>query len=203
MVVDKSEKTNIFNSKNSFYVKEYEKEIILKNSCRALLRPLTFCDLKKLIPFFESLSKETLFYRYFSTTRNYVERELNRLQKALNQNEIILVAEVIAFRQKQIIAISELVTQRNDRTLAECAITVTDLWQGKTLGPQMLEWTIYIAKERDIECIIGWYNIENRRVSALLKKLGYYYETNRSVNIVFFKLFLQKYLRERSGKNND
>jgi GNAT superfamily N-acetyltransferase len=203
LVVDKSERINIYNTRNLFYLKEDEKEVILKDGCRTLLHPLTYCDLKKLIPFFESLSTETLYYRYLNASRNCVERELNRLQKALDHNEIMLVAEVRAFKQKQIIAISELVAQRNDRTLAECAITVTDLWQGKTLGPQMLEWTVSLAQERGIECIIGWYSLQNRKVSALLQKSGYYYEKNRSVDIIYFKLFLNKYLRERSGKDND
>ncbi|MDD1779078.1 MAG: hypothetical protein LUQ65_13005 [Candidatus Helarchaeota archaeon] len=203
MVVDKEEKINIYNIRNPFYFKGNRKEVILKDGCKAFLHPLTYCDLKQLIPFFESLSNETLFYRYLSASRNCVERELNRLQKALDDNEIILIAEVRAFKQKQIIALSELAAQRNDSTLAECAITVTDLWQGKTLGPQMLEWTVSLAQERGIECIIGWYTVENRKVSALLQKSGYYYETNRSVDVISFKLFLNKCLRERSGKAND
>lgn len=202
MVVDKSDKINIYSTKPPVYLKEYEREVSLKDNCRVLLRPLTYCDFKKLVHFFYSLSKETLYYRYFSVNRNCVEQELNRLVKALDQDEIILVAEFRAFKQKQIIAISELVTQGNDRTLAECAIIVTDLWQGKTLGSQMLEWTVHIAKEKGINCIIGWYSLQNRRVSTLIQKSGYYYKANRSVDIVFFNLFLDRHLGEKNGNDD-
>ncbi|NVM30704.1 MAG: hypothetical protein HWN65_17825 [Candidatus Helarchaeota archaeon] len=203
MVITKSKK--IYNRDfNSFcYHREYEKLIELKDGSQVLLRPLIPCDFNKIAALFDTFSQNTLHLRYFTTSPKIKKTEIRRLLNAICRDELIIVAENLMHDQKPLLAISELYLQNETETMAECAITVTDEWQGKYLGTQMLEWLVQIAEIRGIDTIIGHYITGNLKVLSILRKSGYNYVTDRDKNIMYFKLFLDKWLIESGVRNGN
>ncbi len=181
---------NLF-STQSTYNRTYEKQILLKDGSLVLLRPLTQNDSNKIHILFESFSEETLYLRYFTCSSHYKEKEIRRLFKALDNNELIVVAELLE-GDKPLIGVCELSRQVRNQNTAECAITVADEWHGKSLGVQMLEWLVKIGEERKIKYIVGYFNAGNLAVSSLLRSSGYKYRTICDLNVISFHLFLDK-----------
>lgn len=168
-----------------------EKEIVLKDGTAVLLRPLKRSDWNELRALFESFSNETLYFRYFTCSPQYIERELERISKALDKHELIIVAELLE-TENHLLGICELSRQERTPNVAECAVTVTDEWQGKSLGVQMLEWLVKVGGEQGINCIIGYFNAGNFAVSALIRKSGFKYRTTCNLNCISFQLFLDE-----------
>jgi len=188
VVSDHKSPANLFSTQLT-YNRAYEKKLILKDGDLVFLRPLTWNDLDKIHALFESFSEETLYLRYFTCSAQYKEKEIRRLFKALDNNELILVAELLE-GEKPLIGICELARQKRAPSTAECAITVADEWHGKTLGVQMLEWLVKIGEDRKIKYIIGYFNAGNLAVSSLLRNSGYRYRTTCELNVISFHLFL-------------
>ena len=178
--------------------KENKKLIELDDGNKVIIRPLNGADMRKLVRFYTNLSKETLYYRYFSSASNLISQELKRVKQALQRGALILAAESLDEDQRPIVGISEIL-QCGTLDSAECAVIVTETWQGKHLGWQMLEWLIYLAKEKGINRIMGYYIASNQKVNSMLQKAGYKYKTDRHLNVTCFTLFLNLPLKTEDG----
>ena len=189
MVVVDRKSPRGFGSPGPLYRREYERVVELTDGNSVLIRPMTPCDFEKIIDLFKTFSVETLFFRYLNISTEFKKRELRRLLNSLNKGMLILVAELL-HGNKPLIGICELFIQKENKHCAECAITITDKWQGKHLGIQLLKWLIHIARKRDIETIIGYFNTENMKVLSILRRSGFKYTTTRDLNTIAFKLFL-------------
>jgi len=184
--------------RNTFsYHQEYEKRIILKNNSLVLVRPLLPSDFSKLSELFDTFNEDTLHYRYLNNSPFLKANDLKRIFEAIYGDSLILVAEDLMQENRPLLGICELFSRQNEPVIAECAITVSDKWQGKHLGIQMLEWLIFIAQKRGIRTITGSFFIHNPKVASILKKSGYKYEIDHYLNVISFKLFLDKKIQQQ------
>ncbi len=60
-----------------------------------------------------------------------------------------------------------------DGNSCECAVTVSDDWQGKGLGTLLMRHLIDIARERGIRTMVSWDSAENWRMHELARDLGF------------------------------
>ena len=60
-----------------------------------------------------------------------------------------------------------------ERDAAEFAVIVADPWQGKGLGPKLIERVIEIAKENGVRTLSGEVLAENHPMLGLVKKIGF------------------------------
>ncbi|HUX98346.1 MAG TPA: GNAT family N-acetyltransferase [Candidatus Deferrimicrobium sp.] len=172
------------------YHKEYEKSIRLKSGASILVRSLTPCDSRSLSALFTGFSLETLGYRFLTNSKSLIDRHLTRLLNCKFEDGIFLVAENLLQADHPLLALGELFLQKTTPHTAEGAIIVADAWQRKGIGIQLIYWLLFLAKERDITQIIGYYKINNHAVPHLLKKLGYTYQTTHYLDVISFKLYL-------------
>ncbi|MFX1295440.1 MAG: GNAT family N-acetyltransferase [Promethearchaeota archaeon] len=177
---------------NFEYHEEYKNRIKLKDGSLILLRPLKPYDSKKIEALYETFSAQTLHYRHFNVSPYLVDRESKRLLDTLYKGELIIVAVDPMHKERPFRGISELLIKSTDQTIAECSIIISDEWQGKHLGIQMLKWLISIALSKGVKFLIGYFLAENSKVLSILRKSTYKYEIDYSWNVRFFKLFIEK-----------
>jgi acetyltransferase len=60
-----------------------------------------------------------------------------------------------------------------DRSTAEFAVIVADPWQGKGLGPKLVERLIRIAREQGVKLLHGDVLAQNQPMLEMVKRLGF------------------------------
>jgi acetyltransferase len=85
---------------------------------------------------------------------------------------IALVALVGSESNEKMLGVARVILGRNLRE-AEFSVVVSDPWQGKGIGAALMQRCLSIAKERDIQRVIGTVLAENTQMLALGRKLGF------------------------------
>jgi len=137
-------------------------------------------DKDKLVAFYERLSNETIYTRFFSIVR-YFEPYVERI---LNGPAYVIVAE----REDtgEIIAVAEAVPN-SDGTAAEAGIVVLEKYQGRGIGKRIAYALSRVLWERGVRRVVGYILPGNIKAYRLVKKLGgrikSYYESLLYVEI--------------------
>lgn len=122
-------------------------------------------DKERLIRFYERLSAETIYTRFFSIIRYfdpYVERLLS------NRGALVLVAEDAD--SGEIVGIAELLLEKDGR--AEGGIVVLESLQGKGIGKRLAVAFRDVALENGVHLVYGYVMPDNVRALRLVKRLG-------------------------------
>jgi len=166
-----SSKTVAF-SYPAYYVKPW----IMKDSSTVTIRPIRPEDEPMMVKFHGSLSRNTVYLRYFYymklSTRTAQER-LARICLIDAERDIVLVADhkKPQTQEHEIIAVGRLSKLPSSHD-AEFAILVSDRYQAKGLGTEILRRLLRIARKANIERIISQILPENTVMLRINKKLG-------------------------------
>ena len=117
---------------------------------------------------FNSLSRESIYSRFFSHIRSVPDKLLN----VDDDRNIAVIATDATLPEEKMSGIAHLMIN-SDGKEAEAAVLVRDFWQGKGLGTVLLKQLITIAEERGVEALWGIVQIENIHSIALGRKLGF------------------------------
>lgn len=156
----------------SAYPNQYETEIDLPTVGRLCIRPIKPEDAPLLSNLFNSLSPQTIYFRFFTPLKSLPNSMLARFTQLDYDREIALVALQENGTEEKMLGVSRVITA-SDPTRAEFAILVSDVWQGKGIGAELLKRCLLIAKERNIHEVFGVVLAENTTMLALGKKLGF------------------------------
>lgn len=100
---------------------------------------------------------------------------------------VIEVEDGIGKKREKIIGIARFIRDPNDPTCIEVAVVVTDKWQNKGCGSQLLKNLIGIAQQKNIERITGTLLQTNTRILNMLRKSGYKIHFESYQGILSFK----------------
>lgn len=154
------------------YPEELEKLITLKDGRKVLLRPIKPSDATMKQHFFYSLSKDTVYKRYFSQLKAMPIKRIWPYVVIDYENEMVIVASTIEEELESIIAVGSYVKVPGAK-IAELALVVRDDWQNKGLGTVLLNYLIEIGKKKGIEEFTAWVFADNTRMLHIFKKLPY------------------------------
>jgi acetyltransferase len=159
------------------YPTQYVAPWTLKNKRQVLIRPIRPEDEPLLVKFHETLSEETVYYRYFSMLKLSQRIEHERLQRICfidYDREIALVAEYKADAQTdpEILGVGRLSKLRGVNE-AEFALVISDAWHRLGLGAEMLKRLVEVGKKEKIGRIIGHILPENRAMLQICRKAGF------------------------------
>ena len=153
------------------YPAQYIASVTLKNGAQITLRPIRPEDEEMLAAFHATLSDETVRHRYFGqlplATRIAHDR-LARICFADYDREMALVAE----HGREIVGVGRL-NRRHGCDEAEFALVVSDAWQNRGLGAQLLAALIRIGREEKITRIVGTILPENGAMLHLCREAGF------------------------------
>ena len=122
------------------------------------------------IDFVNGCSQQSLWMRFlspFSATPERAQRYCN----VDPEEEFAVIAETIEDGRRKVVGIARLVKiTLNNINEAEFAVIVTDLWQKKTLGYQLSDLSVGLAKTWGVKSVVSETLQENHAIIKVLKR---------------------------------
>lgn len=163
------------------YPAHWEADVVLRDGGTARIRPITPDDADRLVAFYEQVSDESKYYRFFAPYPRLSDRDVRRFTHHDYVDRVGLAATV----RGEIIA-----TVRYDRIddtgrpagsdgpgeaagQAEVAFLVQDAHQGRGLASALLEHVAAVARERGIRRFIAEVLPANNKMIKVFTDAGY------------------------------
>jgi acetyltransferase len=124
------------------------------------------------IEWFQSLSEESIRYRFFQMLKDTPHEVRVRYCNIDYDREVAMVAEIVENGKRKILGVTRLSIE-SDAKHGEMAFIVSDYWQGLGLGTKLVDYTLDIAKEKGIENVYAIMLQDNYRALSLTKKMGF------------------------------
>jgi acetyltransferase len=159
------------------YPSQYIRTLRLPDSNAVTLRPIRPEDEPLLVKFHETLSEESVYYRYFTALKlpqRIAHERLTRICFNDYDREIALVVErdLPRTREREILAVGRLAKVHGVNE-AEFALLVGDRWHNHGLGTELLKSLVDIGRDEKLDRIIGYILPENHAMQHLCKKVGF------------------------------
>ncbi|MDX6352528.1 MAG: hypothetical protein QOF84_7318 [Streptomyces sp.] len=149
------------------YPVHWEADVVLRDGGIAHVRPITPDDAERLVSFYEQVSDESKYYRFFAPYPRLSDRDVKRFTHHDYDDRVGLAATVGG----EFIA-----TVRYDRTeegQAEVAFLVQDAHQGRGVASALMEHIAAVARERGIRRFIAEVLPDNRKMIKVFMDAGY------------------------------
>ncbi|HWL35567.1 MAG TPA: GNAT family N-acetyltransferase [Frankiaceae bacterium] len=139
----------------------------LRDGTTVLLRALEPDDGAALRAFHQGLSPQTVYYRFFCARGPLTDAEVEYFTHVDQRSRVALAA----FAGDELIAVA-----RYDRipgtTDAETACVVTDAWQGRGVGTELLVRLVEVARRSGVHRFVAETLLSNARMLRLLGELA-------------------------------
>lgn len=143
-------------------------QLELRDGSSVALRPIDATDRELLEKGFERLSPQSRYRRFFSPVAHLSKRQLDYLTQVDHHDHEALVA--VDPGSGGIVGVARYVRTRPG--VAEPAIVVSDDWQGRGLGAQLLDALADRAREEGVESFVAPILAENRGAIRLFERLS-------------------------------
>jgi acetyltransferase len=154
------------------YPKKYESLWSLKNGQEVLLRPIKPEDEPMWLEMFQSLSEESIRYRFFEMLKDTPHEVRVRYCNIDYDREVAIVAELVEDGKRKLLGVGRL-NMEGEGSDAEMSFLVSDKWQGLGLGTKIVDYVLDIAKEKGIDSVYAIMLPDNYRALSLTKKMGF------------------------------
>ncbi len=154
------------------YPEEYERQITLSDGTAALMRPIKPEDEPLWTDLLNSFSKETIRFRFFHPIREITHEMATRYCYIDYDREIGVVVEVEVGGKKLLVGVGRLIFYM-DKKSGEFAVAVTDAWQRKGAGSQMIDFCIEMSRKRGVERISTVMLPDNSVIIKMFERRGF------------------------------
>jgi acetyltransferase len=155
----------------------YVSSWILNDGTSVTIRPILPEDEPLMVSFHESLSDRTVYMRYFcsmSFAARTAHERLLRICHSYSESELVLVAEHKdpETGERHILGVGRLNELGTDGE-AEVAVLVSDQYQCKGLGTELVRQLIRIARDKKLRRLVAEMLNDNLAIQNTLRKLGF------------------------------
>ncbi|MEV4438179.1 GNAT family N-acetyltransferase [Streptomyces sp. NPDC049577] len=176
------------------YPTHWEADVVLRDGGIAQIRPITPDDARRLVDFYEQVSDESKFYRFFAPYPRLSDRDVHRFTHHDYVDRVGLAATVAG----EFIA-----TVRYDRIdgrglpaslpadEAEVAFLVQDAHQGRGVASALLEHIAAVARERSIRRFAAEVLPANTKMIKVFTDAGYTQKRSFEDGVVRLELDLE------------
>lgn len=159
------------------YPTQYINKFEDKKGTAVTFRPIRPEDEPKIVEFHHGLSEHSVYLRYFRSFQLEQRVEHERLMRICfvdYDRDIVLVVEKEKddSDQKEIIAVGRL-TRTKVSNVAEFAMLVSDAYQGRGLGTELLKQLLAVGKKENIDVVEAYMLPDNGGMRAICKNLGF------------------------------
>jgi len=171
-VIDRSSILSPHHLVISPYPEQYEAAVHTRGGLDIFIRPIQPEDAPLLMDLYQTLSRKSIYYRFFSPLKSFPKEMLARFTQLDYDRDMALVAMNRTSPEEEMMGVARLMS-RPGGIDPEFAVVVGDPWQGKGVGAALMEHLIQIAQERGMTSIWGTALAENTHMLALARKLGF------------------------------
>jgi acetyltransferase len=154
------------------YPADLERTWLAADGTAVRIRPQRPDDLEREVRFVEGLSEQTLYLRLQYSSRNVSRQDVARLLDLDYRDRMAIAALAGTPQDESIIGVSRY-ARIDDTDLAECAIVVTDAWQGRGVGTELMRTLAVAARRNGIRTLVGTSLAENQRIHAWARRFGF------------------------------
>lgn len=175
------------------YPSQYETEVLLKDGSRIKLRPIRREDTEQWLDFVRRLGPDSMYLHFHHVLKKMELEDAIRFCSVDYNNTFALVAEVLREQRSEIVAIGRYYRLPNKYS-AEIALAIEDIYQGKGIGTQLMEWLTTIARENGITTFGADVLAENEQMMSVLRNFGFHVtsETDAGVYHITFPIVRTK-----------
>jgi acetyltransferase len=158
------------------YPSRYIAPWTMKDGTEVVIRPISAEDEMLMRGFHESLSDRTVYMRYLSPMMAQIRTTHERLARMTHNDydrEIALVVEGEVDGEKAIFGVARMSKLRGTDEEARFTMLISDDYQGKGLGKELLTRIIKIGRDEKIKRIIALMSPENEAMKKLCRRVGF------------------------------
>lgn len=144
----------------------------LRDGTRVLIRPIRGADEALEREFVERLSPESRRYRFLGTIKSPSPELLRQFVHPELKHGVAFIALIGAGAHKQEIGVCRY-SASADEASCECAVAVSDEWQGKGLATILMQHLIDTARLRGIKRMYAIAASDNKHMRELAEHLGF------------------------------
>lgn len=171
------------------YPLQLEEWVEMKNGEQVLFRPILPEDEPQLRAFIAQVTKEDLYYRYFSEISEFTHEDLANMTQIDYDREMAFVAVRHRDEGDEILGVTRAISDP-DNVDAEFAVLVRSDLKGLGLGRRLLEKLIGYTRDHGLLCLNGITMPNNRGMITLARKLGFDVDIQLDEGIVALSLRL-------------
>ena len=149
------------------YPREWEADILLTDGGVAHLRPIKPSDAPRLVAFYDRVSPESKYLRFFAPYPRLSERDVKRFTQVDYVDRVALIVTL----GEEMIAVGRY--DRIDKSQAEVAFLIEDAHQGRGIAQLLLEHLAQAARERGITGFVAEVLPQNRAMAQVFADAGY------------------------------
>jgi RimJ/RimL family protein N-acetyltransferase len=153
------------------YPRNEDREIVLKDQTRVVVRPAKASDVSGLQDLFYKLPSEDVYTRFFRPLKQFSMSEAQYFCNVDYKKEMAFIAAVGDHNQEQIIGSSFYVVDPATN-MAEVAYMILHEWQGRGVGNVLQERMAVYAKSKGIQGFRADIMCENTAMIRLAKRCG-------------------------------
>jgi len=172
------------------YPQELEEHVSLKDGSTCQFRPILPEDEPLLKAFILMVTKEDLYYRYFSEINEFTHEDLANMTQIDYDREMAFVAVRTMEDKSEIIGVTRAVSDP-DNIDAEFSVLVRSDLKGLGHGRRLLEKMIQYTTEHGLQRLTGITMPNNQGMVALARKLGFEVDVQLQDGIVNLSLSLR------------
>ncbi|WP_312416129.1 GNAT family N-acetyltransferase [Pseudescherichia sp.] len=169
------------------YPQHLEESVTLKNGDTCLFRPILPEDEPALQRFIARVTKEDLYYRYFSEINEFTHEDLANMTQIDYDREMAIVAVRRTDDGEEILGVTRAISDP-DNVDAEFAVLVRSDLKGLGLGRRLLEKLIGYTRDHGLMRLNGITMPNNRGMVTLARKLGFTVDIQLEEGIVSLTL---------------
>src|SRR6185295_18702988 len=148
----------------------FDRELTLRNGTRVRMRPIRPDDAARLVALYDHLSRDSRYQRFFSVMQRLPPDWARFLATVDYRRRFALVVEAPG-DSDTLIAVARYEPGGEPDTV-EVAFVVQDAWQGRGLGTVLIRELLAAAGANGIRRFQAWVLAENRRMLAVITRLG-------------------------------
>jgi acyl-CoA synthetase (NDP forming)/GNAT superfamily N-acetyltransferase len=149
------------------YPAEWEADVVLADGGVARLRPIRPDDADLLVAFYDRVSPQSKYLRFFAPYPRLSQKDVARFTQVDYVDRVAFILTV----GEDMIAVGRYDRLENDQ--AEVAFLVEDAHQGRGIAQLLLEHLAEAARERGITGFVAEILPENRRMAQVFSDAGY------------------------------
>lgn len=146
--------------------------IQLNDGTDIVIRPIRPEDADMEAEFVRNLSNEAKYFRFMNALQELSQEMLVRLTQIDYYNEMALIAVRPDGDGEEQIGVVRYTTNLDQKS-CEFALVVSDAWQGRGIGYQLMQKLMEIARDRGLERMDGQVLSSNARMLNLMKSLNF------------------------------